>query len=119
MTACHYFKIPRRFSMNDPRSFVLGWAAFGVAGTVGAYLGWRENNANQMQRRVEDIEVTKKRDLMLKKFNDRAHKEGSYKALQHLQEQHLQEEHSKQSAHPKVHGAVPDSLKISKDKDLD
>lgn len=100
--------------MNDPRSFVLGWAAFGVAGTVGAYLGWRENNANQMQRRVEDIEVTKKRDLMLKKFNDRAHKEGSYKALQHLQE-----ENSKQSAHPKVHGAVPDNLKISKDKDLD
>jgi ABC-type nickel/cobalt efflux system permease component RcnA len=88
--------------MNDPRSFVLGWAAFGVAGTVGAYLGWRENNANQM-----------------KKFNDRAHKEGSYKALQHLQEQHLREENSKQSAHPKVHGTVPDSLKISKDKDLD
>jgi Flp pilus assembly protein TadB len=105
--------------MNDPRSFVLGWAAFGVAGTVGAYLGWRENNANQMQRRVEDIEVTKKRDLMLKKFNDRSHKEGSYKALQHLQEQHLKEEQSKQSAHPEVHGAVPDSLKISKDKDLD
>lgn len=62
--------------MNDPWSFKLGWAAFGVAATAGAYLGWRENNTNQKQRRIDDVEDTKKRNELLKAMEDKWKKEG-------------------------------------------
>ena len=102
-----------RLNMNDPRSFVLGWACFGVAGTVGAYLGWRVNNVNQMQRRIEDVEVTRKRDVMLKELNEQVHKEGFKQAFKNLR----LEENSKKSTHSKAHGTVSTSQEIYKDED--
>jgi hypothetical protein len=70
-----------RAGMNDPWSFKMGWAAFGIAGTLGAYLGWRENNTNQKQRRIDDVEDTKKRNEMLKAMEDKWKKEGMPAAL--------------------------------------
>ena len=90
--------------MNDPRSFVLGWACFGAAATAGAYLGWRENNVNQIQRRIEDVEVTRKRDLMLNELNEQVHKQGFKQTLKNMRI----EENSKKSIHPKAHGNVAD-----------
>ena len=91
--------------MNDPRSFVLGWACFGAAATVGAYLGWRENNFNQIQRRIEDVEVTRKRDLMLNELNEQVHKQGFKRTLKNMRN----DENSKKSIHPKSHDNVADS----------
>lgn len=67
--------------MNDPWSFKLGWAAFGIAGTLGAYLGWKENNTNQKQRRIDDVEDTKKRNKTLKAMEDKWKREGMPAAL--------------------------------------
>ena len=99
--------------MNDPRSFVLGWACFGVAATTGAYLGWRENNANQMQRRIEDVEVTRKRDLMLKELNEQVHKEGFKQALKNLRV----EENSKNLINSKAHDSITDASTMSNERD--
>lgn len=62
--------------MNDARSFKLGWACFGIAGCTGAYLGWRENNVNQIQRRVDDVEDTRKRNESLKQLEKKWKIEG-------------------------------------------
>lgn len=62
--------------MNDARSFKLGWACFGIAGCAGAYLGWRENNVSQIQRRVDDIEDTRKRNESLKRLEEKWKIEG-------------------------------------------
>lgn len=67
--------------MNDPWSFKMGWAAFGIAGTLGAYLGWKENNTNQKQRRIDDVEDTRKRNDMLKAMEEKWKKEGMPAAL--------------------------------------
>lgn len=67
--------------MNDPWSFKLGWAALGIAGTLGAYLGWRENNTNQKQRRIDDVEDTKKRNELLKAMEDKWRKDGMPESL--------------------------------------
>ena len=62
--------------MNDARSFKLGWACVAIAGCTGAYLGWRENNINQIQRRVDDVEDTRKRNESLKRLEEKWKKEG-------------------------------------------
>ena len=62
--------------MNDARSFKLGWACFGIAGCTGAYLGWKENNVNQIQRRIDDVEDTRKRNESLKRLEEKWRREG-------------------------------------------
>ena len=80
--------------MNNPNTFLLGWASFGIAGIGGAYLGYRRNVVDQAQRRLDDVEDTivrnKRMDDMAAKWDathKHEHKHPSKNVLQHTAEE--------------------------------
>ena len=63
--------------MNNPNTFVLGWGLFAAGTLGGAYLGYRRSQDQFQQRKIENIEHTRKRNETLDKLEMELRKNNS------------------------------------------
>lgn len=63
--------------MNNPNTFVLGWGLFAAGTLSGAYLGYRRSQDQFQQRKLENIEHTRKRNETLDKLEIELRKNNS------------------------------------------